>query len=52
MARTDQFTPNGVGFWVVSRYDDVVAVFKDPETFSVGTGRDPKSTTAKAWATS
>jgi cytochrome P450 len=28
------FTPNGVGFWVVSRYDDVVAVFKDPETFS------------------
>ncbi len=29
-----QFTPNGVGFWVVSRYDDVVAVFKDPETYS------------------
>lgn len=29
-----QYTPNGVGFWVVSRYDDVVAVFKDPETFS------------------
>jgi cytochrome P450 len=27
-------TPNDVGFWVVSRYDDVVAVFKDPETFS------------------
>ena len=29
-----EFTPNGVGFWVVSRYDDVVAVFKDPETYS------------------
>jgi cytochrome P450 len=27
-------TPNNVGFWVVSRYDDVVAVFKDAETFS------------------
>src|ERR1700719_4398038 len=27
-------TPNGVGFWVVSRYDDVVAVFKDAETYS------------------
>jgi cytochrome P450 len=29
-----QHTPNGVGFWVVSRYDDVVTVFKDAETFS------------------
>jgi cytochrome P450 len=29
-----QYTPNAVGFWVVSRYDDVVAVFKDPETYS------------------
>jgi cytochrome P450 len=29
-----KYTPNGVGFWVVSRYDDVVAVFKDPETYS------------------
>ncbi len=29
-----EFTPNGVGFWVVSRYDDVVAVFKDAETYS------------------
>jgi cytochrome P450 len=29
-----QFTPPGGGFWVVSRYDDVVAVFKDPETYS------------------
>ena len=27
-------TPNGVGFWVVSRYDDVVTVFKDAETYS------------------
>ncbi|HTJ09959.1 MAG TPA: cytochrome P450 [Candidatus Binataceae bacterium] len=29
-----RYTPNGVGFWVVSRYEDVVAVFKDPETYS------------------
>ncbi|HLK87168.1 MAG TPA: cytochrome P450 [Candidatus Binataceae bacterium] len=29
-----EFTPNGIGFWVVSRYHDVVAVFKDAETFS------------------
>ena len=29
-----QYTPNGVGFWVVSRYDDVVTVFKDGETYS------------------
>jgi cytochrome P450 len=28
------YTPNGVGFWVVSSYDDVVTVFKDPETYS------------------
>ncbi|HVC45557.1 MAG TPA: cytochrome P450 [Candidatus Binataceae bacterium] len=27
-------TPSGIGFWVVSRYDDVVAVFKDAETYS------------------
>ena len=27
-------TPGGIGFWVVSRYDDVVAVFKDAATFS------------------
>jgi cytochrome P450 len=27
-------TPGGVGFWVVSRYEDVVAVFKDAETYS------------------
>jgi cytochrome P450 len=29
-----RYTPNDVGFWVVSRYEDVVAVFKDPETYS------------------
>jgi cytochrome P450 len=29
-----QYTPHSVGFWVVSRYDDVVAVFKDAETYS------------------
>ena len=29
-----EYTPNGVGFWVVSRYDDVTAVFKDAETYS------------------
>lgn len=29
-----EHTPNGLGFWVVSRYDDVVTVFKDAETFS------------------
>ena len=29
-----EHTPGGEGFWVVSRYDDVVNVFKDPETFS------------------
>ncbi|HEY2525786.1 MAG TPA: cytochrome P450 [Candidatus Binataceae bacterium] len=29
-----RYTPNDVGFWVVSRYDDVVAVFKDAETYS------------------
>jgi cytochrome P450 len=27
-------TPDGEGFWVVSRYADVVAVFKDAATFS------------------
>jgi len=27
-------TPGGIGFWVVSRYDDVVSVFKDAETYS------------------
>jgi cytochrome P450 len=29
-------TPGGVGFWVVSRYDDVVGMFKDATTFSSG----------------
>ena len=27
-------TPGGEGFWVVSRYDDVVKVFRDAKTFS------------------
>ena len=27
-------TPGGEGFWVVSRFADVVAVFRDPKTFS------------------
>lgn len=31
-------TPDGEGFWVVSRYDDVVDVFRDPRTFSSETG--------------
>jgi len=29
-------TPDGEGFWVVSRHADVVAVMKDPETFASG----------------
>ena len=29
-----EHTPGGEGFWVVSRYNDVVHVFKDAETFS------------------
>jgi cytochrome P450 len=29
-----QYTPHSVGFWVVSRYDDVVTIFKDAETYS------------------
>jgi cytochrome P450 len=29
-----EFTPNNIGFWVVSRHEDVVAVFKDAETYS------------------
>ena len=29
-----EHTPGGEGFWVVSRYNDVVNVFKDAETFS------------------
>ena len=31
-------TPDGCGFWVVSRHADVVALFKDPQTFSSDTG--------------
>ncbi len=29
-----EHTPNGIGFWVVSRHADVVAIFKDAETYS------------------
>ncbi|MBI3965840.1 MAG: cytochrome P450 [Chloroflexi bacterium] len=29
-----EHTPGGEGFWVVSRYDDVLTVFKNPATFS------------------
>lgn len=29
-----EHTPGGVGFWVVSRYADVTALFKDPATYS------------------
>ena len=46
-----KYTPNDVGFWVVSRYEDVVAVFKDPETYSSELA-GPRSTTAEGWATS
>jgi len=31
-----EHTPGGEGFWVVSRYADVVAMFKDATTFSSG----------------
>ncbi len=31
-------TPDGEGFWVVSRYDDVMAVLRDPGTYSSETG--------------
>lgn len=33
-----EHTPGGVGFWVLSRYHDAVAVMLDPETFSSGAG--------------
>jgi cytochrome P450 len=29
-----EHTPGGVGFWVVSRYHDAVAIMTDPQTFS------------------
>lgn len=29
-----EHSPDGEGFWVVSRHADVVAMFKDPDTFS------------------
>ncbi|MFJ5680701.1 cytochrome P450 [Streptomyces sp. NPDC093097] len=31
-------TPAGCGFWVLSRYDDVLALLKDDERFSSGAG--------------
>lgn len=31
-------TPDGEGFWVISRYDDVRDIFQDPERFSSETG--------------
>ncbi len=33
-------TPDGDGFWVVSRYDDIVEVLRTPEVFSSDTGGD------------
>jgi len=36
--RPTEHTPGGVGFWVVSRYHDAVAVMRDPATFSSGEG--------------
>lgn len=30
--------PDGAGFWVVTRYDDVLAVVRDPKTFSSEVG--------------
>ena len=35
-----EHTPGGEGFWVVSRYADVVSVFKDAATFSSELGGD------------
>ncbi len=41
-----QTTPDGVGFWVVSRHADVLRVLLDPETFSsVGGGDRPRGGT-------
>ncbi len=34
------FTPDGEGFWVVSRYADVADIQRDPDTFSSDTGGD------------
>lgn len=32
-----------LGYWVVARFDDIVAVFRDPETFSPALARHPVS---------
>jgi cytochrome P450 len=31
-------TPSGTGFWVVTRYDDIVAVYRDPERYTSARG--------------
>ncbi len=36
-------TPDGEGFWVVSRYDDVNKVFRNPKTFSSDKGGDRRA---------
>ena len=35
------FQPPGANMWVVSRYDDALRVFRDPETFSSEVGERP-----------
>jgi cytochrome P450 len=35
-----EFTPDGEGFWVVSRYRDVAAIQRNPETYSSDKGGD------------
>ncbi|MGZ8753075.1 MAG: cytochrome P450 [Acidimicrobiia bacterium] len=35
-----EHTPDGEGFWVISRHADVTRVFRDPHTFSSETGGD------------
>jgi len=35
----NELTPDGEGFWVISKYDDVKAIAKDHERFSSETGR-------------
>ena len=42
-------TPDGDGFWVVSRYDDIMTVLRDPGTYSsqTGGGRTGGGTTLK-----
>lgn len=35
-----EHSPGGEGFWVISRFDDIERVFRDPETFSSEKGPD------------